>query len=382
MPITLKVGSWPVLQPLRPDLNETPIRHRLGQPVRLLPPRGQPVTRPIPLGTLVLPRYQPGAPTHVQRLTPEAALQGLIEDVAGYLDAFRQFNRERNAIFRQELGRIAARLNHLGLEPLLLKGANALLPGAYPGAEDRMLGDLDLWLPAARHPEAMAVLLELGYEPAHESRQWWMASEHAGIHHGVPLLHHTLPTKVELHMRLLLDPADDAHLVTRLKTVTHTLPGGARVLTPDRLSQIRHNCLHAQISDHQARERRLNLRHLLELARLAESLDTGDTEQLLSGLRPQRHRAFLEYWALAEHWLGLPYPESLPRSPRQNRELWLTERAAESRAWAKSFRAYGQLLRLPPRLLGFGKRVWQKPGYVPFAAKAWLDSRNPRRSGR
>ena len=294
----------------------------------------------------------------------------LPEDVAGYLDAFRQLNRERNALFREELGHIAARLNRLGLEPLLLKGANALLPDAYPGAEDRMLGDLDLWLPAAHHPEAMAVLLELGYEPAHESRQWWMASEHAGIHHGVPLLHRTLPTKVELHTRLLLEPADDAHLVARLKTVTYTLPNGAHVLTPDRLSQIRQNFLHGQISDHQARERRLNLRYLLEFARLAASLDPGDAANLLAGLRPERHRTFLEYWALAEHWVGLPYPESLPRSPRQNRELWLIERAAESRTWAKSFRAYGQLWQLPPRLLRFGKRVWQKPGYIPFRLKA------------
>ena len=79
LPITLKAGSWPVLQPLRPDLSETPIRQRLGQPVRLLPPRGQPVTRPVPLGVLVFPRYQPDTPAHVQRLTPEAALQGLIE---------------------------------------------------------------------------------------------------------------------------------------------------------------------------------------------------------------------------------------------------------------------------------------------------------------
>ncbi len=79
LPITLKAGSWPVLECLRPDLSETPIRQRLGQPVRLLPPRGLPVMRPIPLGVLVFPRYQPDTPAHVERLTPEAALQGLIE---------------------------------------------------------------------------------------------------------------------------------------------------------------------------------------------------------------------------------------------------------------------------------------------------------------
>ena len=79
LPITLKSGSWPILQTLRPDLGETPIRHRLGQPVRLLPPRDPVPSGPVPLGALVFPRYLPGAPAHVQRLTPEAALQGLIE---------------------------------------------------------------------------------------------------------------------------------------------------------------------------------------------------------------------------------------------------------------------------------------------------------------
>ena len=79
LPITLKSGSWPVLECLHPDLSETPIRQRLGQPVRLLPPRGQPVMLPISLGVLVFPSYQPSAPAHVERLVPEAALQGLIE---------------------------------------------------------------------------------------------------------------------------------------------------------------------------------------------------------------------------------------------------------------------------------------------------------------
>jgi hypothetical protein len=79
LPLTLKAGSWPILQPLRPDLIEMPIRQRLGQPVRLLRPRGQPPAEPIATGALIFPRYQPGTSAQLQRLSPEAALQGLIE---------------------------------------------------------------------------------------------------------------------------------------------------------------------------------------------------------------------------------------------------------------------------------------------------------------
>jgi hypothetical protein len=68
-----------VLQALRPDLNQIPNRQRLGQPVRYLPPVGLPPTKPMVLGGLVFPRYQPGKPTQSQRLSPEAAMQGLID---------------------------------------------------------------------------------------------------------------------------------------------------------------------------------------------------------------------------------------------------------------------------------------------------------------
>jgi hypothetical protein len=293
--------------------------------------------------------------------------------VADYLDAFRQLNRERNALFRQELEAIAAALNQRGLEPLLLKGANALLPDAYPGAEDRMLGDLDLYLPEAQHPEAMEALLELDYQPAHASRQWWLPSEHASIHHAVPMLHRTLPTKVELHRRLLLERHDDAMLAANLEPRPMTLANGGRVLVPDRLSQIRHNVLHARIADHQARERRLNLRQLLEFARLAQRLDPGEAEHLLEGLSPHRQRLFLEVWALAEDWLQLAYSANLPRSPHQQRELWLTELVAASPAWSRGFRLYNALLRLPPRLLRFGPRIVRQPGYLPVKVKSLLE---------
>jgi hypothetical protein len=68
-----------VLQALRPDLNQIPNRQRLGQPVRYLPPLGLTPSKPIARGGFVFPRYQPGKPTQSQRLSPEAALQGLID---------------------------------------------------------------------------------------------------------------------------------------------------------------------------------------------------------------------------------------------------------------------------------------------------------------
>ena len=291
-------------------------------------------------------------------------------DIGAALDAARYLNAERNRTLRRALLELTAQLNRIGLEPLLLKGANALLPDAYPGAEHRMLGDLDLWLPEAAHPDATAALLELDYRVAEESWHFMLLRDRHSHHHGIPLLHATHPVKVELHRRLVKYRTDDERLAMHLTARQVELAPGVIAQVPDIATRLRHNFLHAQINDRQARKRRLNLRQLLEFARLADLLDPDEAGALLDGLQLRHHLRFLEYWALAEHWLGLPYPESLPRSPHQRRELWLTERAAESLTWSRGFRFYDGALRLPRRLWGLGVRLAQAPGYFPMRVKA------------
>ena len=78
-PICLKAGSWPVLAALRPDITETPTLERFAQTVRYLPPLGAGSAGPIPLGLLLFPCYQPDSAPHCQALSPEAALQHIIE---------------------------------------------------------------------------------------------------------------------------------------------------------------------------------------------------------------------------------------------------------------------------------------------------------------
>ena len=304
-------------------------------------------------------------PSLAARLRAPGLWDSVPTEVGEYLETIQALNQGRNRTQTQALVDMARALNRIGLEPLLLKGANALLPNAYPGAEDRMLGDLDLWLPEAAHPAATAALLELDYRVAEECWQFVLRKDREAAHHGIPLLHETKPVKVELHRRLVKYREDDELLVQHLTVRQVELASGITVHVPDIATRMRHNFLHAQINDRQARKRRLNLRQLLEFARLAKLLDPSKHDTLLAGLQPRHHRRFLEYWAMAEHWLGLPYPESLPRSPNQQRELWLTERVAESLAWSRGFRLYDGALRLPRRLWNLGVRLVQAPGYFP-----------------
>ena len=91
LPLTLKSGSWPVLEQLRPELADATVTQRMGQPVRFLSPRGSVPTAPIPLGAFIFPCYQPHALPHLESLPPESTLQRLIEAEA----VIRNLNQDK-----------------------------------------------------------------------------------------------------------------------------------------------------------------------------------------------------------------------------------------------------------------------------------------------
>ena len=78
-PICVKSGSWEVLARLRPDIATASEMQRYGQSIRYLPPLGQACTEPLALGILIFPHYQPDAVALVTELSPEVALQQIIE---------------------------------------------------------------------------------------------------------------------------------------------------------------------------------------------------------------------------------------------------------------------------------------------------------------
>jgi hypothetical protein len=116
----------------------------------------------------------------------DAGLLGrLPEEVRGYLQTVRDLNRTRNAALYGELVRVAAALNAAGIEPQLLKGAAALLPGQYAGAGDRVIGDLDLRIPGGRYADAAEAVHGLGYQFA-EGRAVELAAAEHWLHQPYP----------------------------------------------------------------------------------------------------------------------------------------------------------------------------------------------------
>lgn len=285
----------------------------------------------------------------------------LDEEARDYLDVVQGLNRDRNATLRGELAAVAKTLNRIDVQPILLKGANALLSDSYDGAEDRVIGDLDLLLPQDSLAAAAGALRACGYEDGD-------IAVDAAHHHLTGLHHPSLPVRVELHGRLMRDAQDGARLMERATCNDVALEGRAHVRVLDATTRLLHNALHAQISDGQRRLRLANIRQLLDFALLARSC-AMQTDDMLARIAPRRREPVLEYWAQAEHWLGLPYPAGLPRSRHQARELWLTERVASSRRWYVASKAL-DLLRgeawssLPSRLIRHAPRILGERGYL------------------
>ena len=78
LPLCLKAGSWPVLTRHRPELAQVPSVARCGQQVRFLAGTGGPARGPVRAACCLFPRYDPGHPGAVERLSPEQTLQGII----------------------------------------------------------------------------------------------------------------------------------------------------------------------------------------------------------------------------------------------------------------------------------------------------------------
>jgi hypothetical protein len=269
-------------------------------------------------------------------------------DVQAYLQAVRDLNRTRNTRLFDELVRVAETLNGIGITPQLLKGAATLLPELYPGAADRMIGDLDLKVPAERYMQAATAVHGLGYRYAEG-----YAVLPGAYHHGAPLLHPSEPFRVELHQRSLLAPNQNTALESGMRVQIVTLPDtDVQVSLADPGTRLLHNFLHQQIQDSAHVRHYLTLRQLLEFARIfREHRATLDCSALSSRLQWQHRHAFRVYLLAAEHWLGESYPASLKRPLAGRLTLQLITFALSRRYWYVMLGIIGRMRNLPGRLV-------------------------------
>ena len=297
------------------------------------------------------------APSLYATLAARVQLDRIPPDIREALAALHALNDQRNRRLRTVLRDTVQLLNQASIEPLLLKGAIALLPGQYPHAFARMLGDLDLAVAEPETHRAAEVLQAAGYDYAPNTGPAHHATSH---HHLTPLFHPSGDGYVEIHRELLADRVPKAALSLAMVQARARLVDwdGLRVWIPALEHRLLHNALHHQLQDQAFFFGRLSLRQLLEFTQLRALPDAADLDwpSLLQRLDAVgAGDALRSYLLVAQRLFGQPLPDGvfLTRTAlRAEGRFWFRlrhPRLGRGLEWLARYRR--RLPNLPKRLL-------------------------------
>lgn len=186
------------------------------------------------------------------------------DDVGEYFSSVAALNRQRNERMLVGVARVAALLNGIGIEPVLLKGCAMIAEGLYPDPSLRLMGDADILIPRERAGETAAVLAGAGF--ATKPSDVIVPPAH---HHLQPLHDPETGLGVELHTDVIsIEP--DAVIATDwfcadAKALTFR---GHRVRVPAPTPNAGHCIYHSQVFHSLHARKKIQLRSLLDLALL------------------------------------------------------------------------------------------------------------------
>ena len=297
------------------------------------------------------------APSLYAALAAREQLDSVPAEVRDALEALYQLNHQRNRRLRAVLRDTAQILNQAGIEPVLLKGAIALLPGQYPHAFARMLGDLDIGVAGteAAHRAAEALQAAGFYFAPNVNPANWSAPTITIGSAVSPLRRWLCRTPPDLLSARMPKAA-----LSLASVQAHAEPvewDGVRLKIPTLEHRLLHNALHHQLQDQAFFSDRRSLRQLLEFAQLralpeAATLDWPALVQRLDavGVGDALRGSLLA----AQRLFGQPLPDgvSLTRAAR-----W-----AEDRFWFRlNHPRLGRWLELRWQMLRYARRLPNLP---------------------
>lgn len=255
-------------------------------------------------------------PALFSALVHSGEINRLPDDVREYLGFIHDRNRERNSRLRAQLAEAVTALNRRGIVPLLLKGAVPLFYSSGNQITARMTSDLDLSVDPADEESALECLGELGYLPLTEGRGLARPLD-VGI----------------LELRRTQE--------SELRPWTPVERGGLLAKIPSPLSRALHWIAHDLFKEGDYWRGRIDLRHLHDLAQLAES-DSLDWTLLRAAMPDRRSRNALDTQLLALHELfGVAIPLEPTRRPM-----------VRYQHWRRIFTATHPIMGAPVRLVG------------------------------
>ena len=110
------------------------------------------------------------------------------DDFINALQVVHEANCNRNAHYRQVLIDTVGVLNEVGITPMLLKGAHALI-GLLPDSQERLISDIDLIVPNEKILVAKQALLKAGFFQRKEDEFLPKIDEDVTYHQIMPLYH-------------------------------------------------------------------------------------------------------------------------------------------------------------------------------------------------
>lgn len=256
-------------------------------------------------------------------LQAQGLFSELPSDVAEFLDAVYWLNLERNQQCENQLAQLIPLLNRIGVQPVLLKGAAAIVGGLYPSSGERMISDLDILIPGARLPEILEKLAEVGYQPHLAVGQ--KLPDPVGFaahHHYPPMVSREWSSSVELHVqpvRLAVVRFLANEEVFR-DAVPRAWRGGVCLL-PSPTHFMIHNVVHAFLVNVQSHLERVSLRQLFEFVLASRTWeDQIDWEAITSRFDDLgRRKALQEYLALANLCFDFAPPAGIAIDDRDRR---------------------------------------------------------------
>jgi hypothetical protein len=222
---------------------------------------------------------------------------GLPADVAEFLAEILRRNSMRNRMLIDQLAEASEALNAAGILPVLKKGAAMLLTDPA-SITDRMVSDLDLIVARSEIGRAVEALRGIGYRDAGEGAQpaTLSRSRDAGA--------------IDLHFAPRGPARFSGDVIFDRHSRPVQLPGSTAIaILPSATLQILYLTLHDQFHDGDYWRGHVDLRHMIDIARLSALPEGVDWEALKAILSPRyARRAFAAQIINASRLMGMALP--------------------------------------------------------------------------
>ena len=287
---------------------------------------------------------------------------GLPAGVLEFLEAVYTLNLDRNLRYQDQLAHLIQILNNIGVRPVLLKGAAALVSGLYPTPGERMIGDIDVLIPQLKLSSVVFKHLRTaGYQPAAEEEESPETDDYVlKFAHYPPIYSRDWPALVELHVHPVHPPV--ARLLGNEEVIRDATPinwRGGDCLLPSPTHFVMHNVIHAFVVDMRILQGYLSLRQLFEFVRASrtygERIDWAAIQQRFVSLG--YGSALRGYAVLASVYLGFQVPRELTISGFARLRLRFYRTELEHPAMHFLF-SLGRFLRV------LGRRIRIRAGYL------------------